>query len=114
MAARLARGLWLEVRIVPVLLWSFAALTAGTALAWHHGGRHDLWLYAGVVLLGVLIQGLLAHTVNDVVDWRSGTDAHPAPRAISGGSKVIVLRLAGERAMAVTFLAALVLTTVLG
>ena len=27
------RGLWLEVRVIPVLLWSFSALTLGTALA---------------------------------------------------------------------------------
>ena len=32
------RGLWLEVRVIPVLLWSFSALTLGTALA-ARGGR---------------------------------------------------------------------------
>src|SRR6476469_2190220 len=53
------RGLWLEVRVIPVLLWSFSALTLGTALA-AHGRDLDVWFYLGAVALGVLIQGLLA------------------------------------------------------
>ena len=34
------------------------------------------WYYLGAVALGVLIQGVLAHTVNEIEDWRSGTDRH--------------------------------------
>ena len=47
-----ARGLWLELRVIPVLLWSFSAITLGTAL----GGRSDVegWYYLGAVALGVL------------------------------------------------------------
>ena len=77
------RGLWLEVRVIPVLLWSFSALTLGTALA-AHGRDLEVWYYLGAVALGVLIQGLLAHSVNEVEDWRSGTDRHASPRVISG------------------------------
>ena len=40
-----------------------------------HGG-----LYVGAILLGVLIQGLLAHCVNELEDWRSGTDRYDSPR----------------------------------
>ena len=107
------RGLWLEVRVIPVLLWSFSALTVGTALA---ARGHDLkaWYYIGAVLLGVLIQGLLAHCLNEVADWRSGTDRHPSPRVISGGSKVIAAGLLGERGLVWTFAVALAATTVLG
>ena len=107
------RGLWLEVRVIPVLLWSFSALTVGTALA-AHGRSLEVWYYVGAVVLGALIQGLLAHCVNEVADWRSGTDRHPSPRVISGGSKVIAAGLLGERALLATFAAALVATTVLG
>ena len=45
--------------------------------------------YLAAVAVGVLLQGLVAHAVNEIADWRSGTDADPAPRVISGGSKVI-------------------------
>jgi 1,4-dihydroxy-2-naphthoate polyprenyltransferase len=107
------RGLWLEVRVIPVLLWSFSALTIGTALA-SRTRELDAWYYLGAVALGVLIQGLLAHCVNEVADWRSGTDRHPSPRMISGGSKVIAAGLLGERALWAIFATALVLTTALG
>jgi 1,4-dihydroxy-2-naphthoate octaprenyltransferase len=107
------RGLWLEVRVIPVLLWSFSALTVGTALA-AHGRALEVPYYLGAVVLGALIQGLLAHCVNEVADWRSGTDLHPSPRVISGGSKVIVAGLMGERGIQATFAAAFVATTVLG
>ena len=107
------RGLWLEVRVIPVLLWSFSALTVGTALA-ATGGSLQVWYYVGAVLLGALIQGLLAHCVNEIADWRSGTDRHPSPRVISGGSKVIAAGLMGEGALRVTFAGAFVATTVLG
>ena len=107
------RGLWLEVRVIPVLLWSFSALTVGTALA-AQGRDLEAWYYVGAVVLGALIQGLLAHSVNEVADWRSGTDRHPSPRVISGGSKVIVAGLIGERGLQITFAAAFLATTVLG
>lgn len=107
------RGLWLEVRIIPVLLWSFSALTLGTALA-AHGHDLQVWYYLGAVALGVLIQGLLAHSVNELEDWRSGTDRHASPRVISGGSKVIAAGLLPPRALWWVFGAAFMATTVIG
>ena len=107
------RGLWLELRVIPVLLWSFSAITLGTALA-AHDGTLRAWYYLGAVALGVMIQGVLAHTVNEIEDWRSGTDRHRSPRVISGGSKVLVAGLLTERALAGLFAAALLATTVLG
>ncbi|HUZ83048.1 MAG TPA: prenyltransferase [Gaiellales bacterium] len=107
------RAVWLEVRVIPVLLWSFSALTLGTALAAARGGLAG-WYYAGAVVLGVLIQGLVAHTVNELEDWRSGTDRHPSPRLISGGSKVIVSGLITTRGLRRLLIAALAATTALG
>ncbi len=108
------RGVWLELRVIPVLLWSFSAITLGTALSAHH--RHELrgWYYLGAVVLGVMIQGVLAHTVNEIEDWRSGTDRHDSPRVISGGSKVLVAGLLTQRALVGLFAVALLATTVLG
>lgn len=82
-------GTWLEVRVVPVLLWSFTGVTLGTAIGWSAPGGASMTAYAGAAILGVLIQGLVAHTANDITDWRSGTDADPSPRVLSGGSTVI-------------------------
>jgi 1,4-dihydroxy-2-naphthoate octaprenyltransferase len=40
---RTLRGVWLEVRVIPVLPWSFSALTVGTALA-AHSRDLQVWL----------------------------------------------------------------------
>jgi 1,4-dihydroxy-2-naphthoate octaprenyltransferase len=110
---RIVRGVWLEIRVIPVLLWSYAALTVGSGLAFH-GGHRSLGLYAGALVLGVLIQGLVAHSTNEIVDWRSGTDRHETPRVLSGGSKVVVLGLLGPRGMAVVLALAFAVTAALG
>ena len=109
----LLRGLWLELRVIPVLLWSFSAITLGTALACRDRPVHG-WYYLGAALLGLLIQGVLAHTVNELEDWRSGTDRHASPRVISGGSKVLVSGLLSERGLKLLFVAAFAATTALG
>ena len=92
-------GLWLEIRVIPVLLWSYTAITLGTAMAWLDEGGISVPGYLVAVLMGVLVQGLIAHCVNEVADWRSGTDRDPSPRVISGGSKVIASGLLGQRAL---------------
>jgi len=107
------RGIWLELRVIPVLLWSFSAITLGTALAADDGTLHG-WYYLGAVTLGLLIQGLIAHCVNELEDWRSGTDRHDSPRVISGGSKVLVNGLLSRRGLIGLWWAAFALTTILG
>ena len=107
-------GLWLEIRIIPVLLWSFTAITLGTALAWRDGGSVSVPGYLAAVSVGLLLQGLVAHCVNEIADWRSGTDRDPAPRVISGGSKVIASGLLGPRALAVIGTVAAILAAIVG
>ncbi len=107
-------GLWLEIRIIPVLLWSYTAITLGTALAWHDGGTISIPGYLAAVTVGVLLQGLVAHCVNEIADWRSGTDRDPSPRIISGGSKVIASGLLGQRALAAIGASAAVAAAVIG
>ncbi|WP_217912966.1 prenyltransferase [Miltoncostaea marina] len=113
-ARRALLGLWLEIRVIPVLQWSFTAITLGTALAWRDGGGVSVPGYLVAVAVGVLLQGLVAHSVNEIVDWRSGTDRDPAPRVISGGSKVIASGLLGPRALAGVAWAAGLSTAALG
>lgn len=92
---RAAVGIVLELRVVPVLLWSFSAITLGSALGWESAGQVG-WMVAAWVI-GLLLQGAVAHCVNDIADWRSGTDRDPAPRTLSGGSKVLRAGLLTER-----------------
>jgi 1,4-dihydroxy-2-naphthoate octaprenyltransferase len=81
--------------MIPVVLWSFSAVTLGTAVAARDAPLAAGW-YAAACVIGLLLQGLLAHSVNEIADWRSGTDRDPAPRVLSGGSKVIPLGLLTE------------------
>jgi hypothetical protein len=64
---RTLRGVWLEIRVIPVLLWSYAALTGGSGLA-PPAARRDLTPYAGALVLGVRIQGLVADRADEPVD----------------------------------------------
>lgn len=94
---RSAVGVYLELRVVPVLLWSFSAITLGSALSWQGAGSVR-WMVAAWVI-GLLLQGAVAHCVNELADWRSGTDRDPAPRVLSGGSKVLRAGLLSERGL---------------
>lgn len=113
-AARTAVGLYLEIRVIPVLLWSFTAITLGTGLAWSDGAGRDVTAYLAAVAVGVLLQGIVAHSVNEIADWRSGTDRDPSPRMLSGGSKTIVSGHLSERTLAIACLVAAVGATAIG
>lgn len=105
-------GVYLELRLVPVLLWSFSAITLGSALAWEASGQVG-WMVAAWII-GLLLQGAVAHCINELTDWRSGTDRDPAPRVLSGGSKVLRAGLLAERDLVRMAVSAGVLATVLG
>src|SRR3990170_2430198 len=90
-AGRKALGWFLELRPIPVLLWSYTALA-----------------------LAVLIQGWETHAINEIYDWRSGTDAHGSPRALSGGSKVVLLGVLSERDLWAVFIVSSLGVAVLG
>jgi 1,4-dihydroxy-2-naphthoate polyprenyltransferase len=92
---RVLIGVYLELRVVPVMLWSFSAITLGSSLGWSRSGAVG-WLVAAWTI-GLLLQGAVAHCVNELTDWRSGTDRDPAPRVLSGGSKVVRAGLLTER-----------------
>ncbi len=101
---RKALGWFLEFRMIPVLLWSYTAVALGTAVAVSETGRFDvLWFVVALALAG-LIQGWETHAVNEIFDWRSGTDRDRSPRALSGGSKVLTMGLLTERDLWVIFL----------
>ncbi len=113
LASKLVGG-FLEFRLIPVLLWSFTSVALGTALAVSETGTFDPWLLAVAMALAGLVQGWVTHTINEIYDWRSGTDRDPRPRALSGGSKVRNLGLLGERDLWAIFLLSTAAVVVLG
>jgi len=90
-------GAFLEFRMIPVLLWSFTAVLLGTGVAFAETGRFDVLWFLAALFLGTVIQGFVTHSLNEIYDWRSGTDRHASPRLLSGGSKVLAAGLLGER-----------------
>ena len=100
---RKALGWFLEFRTIPVLLWSYTSVALGTALAFLDSGRFDAaWFLVAMALAG-LVQGWETHAINEIFDWKSGTDREGSPRALSGGSKVLNLGLLGERDLWIIF-----------
>ncbi len=89
MGSRRLLGIFLEFRLIPVLLWSYTAVTLGTAIASFERGVLDWSLYGTTLAIAMLVQGFETHAVNEIYDWRSGTDRAGVPRALSGGSKVL-------------------------
>ena len=106
-------GLFLELRAIPVLLWAYTAIVLGTAVAIAEAGRFELWNLLEALLIGVLIQGYETHAVNEIFDWRSGTDQDASPRVLSGGSRVLTARLLEEKHLWAIFAASSALIWVL-
>ncbi len=100
---RILLGWFLEFRLIPVLLWSYTSVVLGTALAWWEHGTLDVGLLLVALALAGLVQGWVTHSVNEIYDWRSGTDRDGRPRALSGGSKVRNLGLLRERDLWIVF-----------
>ena len=82
-------GVFLEFRLIPVLLWSYTAVTLGTAIASYERHVLDWGLYLTTLAIAMLVQGFETHAINEIYDWQSGTDRVTAPRVLSGGSKVL-------------------------
>lgn len=85
---RLLWGLWVLLRPLPVIAWSGGACLLAAGLAVRSGAvisSARLWRFIAVV---GLIQGWLAHSLNDRTDWQSGTDL-AANETWSGGSGVL-------------------------
>ena len=115
MWAEKAKGWFLEFRMIPVLLWSYTAVVLGTAVAYHENGTVNPVWFLVALALGGLIQGWETHAINEIYDWRSGTDRIDGGRALSGGSRVRNLALLSERDLWIIFafatLAVLILTS---
>ncbi|MBU7014911.1 MAG: prenyltransferase [Theionarchaea archaeon] len=79
-----AKGMFMEIRIIPVLVWAFTAVLIGTAVAYVETGTFILKHFVLAMVVACLVQAYPTHAANEIVDWLSGTDAKG-----HGGSKVI-------------------------
>jgi len=112
----IAKGLFMEIRVIPVLVWAFTAIATGTALAYLETGIFHLWNFSLAMVVACIVQGYPTHAANEIVDWLSGTDSQGF-----GGSKVIREGLLSVRDLkviivgsmsAVVILSALVIYTI--
>ncbi len=84
------KGLLLLLRPLPVLSWSGGACLLAVGLVGRAGVRVSFASLLRLLAVAGLIQGWLAHSLNDLVDWRSGTDV-AAKEVLSGGSGALRL-----------------------
>jgi len=78
------KGLFMEARVLAFVNWFLAACFLGSTLAYMEFGRIYWWKLVMALIAGFLIQAFPTHSINEIVDWKSGTD-----KAGLGGSKVI-------------------------
>lgn len=110
------KGLFLLIRIIPVLSWSFSAILLSIGFALHdlHHFTSIQWKMVVVLFLGTLsLQGIVAHALNDRTDWRSNTDRW-SKGILSGGSKVIPKGYLTDRQLLIAGLVGLSIAGVLG
>lgn len=94
-ARNLMTGLRTLFRAMPVITYSGTLVLLNVACAWADGG--DFVEAAPMLFLGVfIINGLMAHSLNDIEDWKTGTDK-VSQGILSGGSKVLKRGLLSER-----------------
>jgi 1,4-dihydroxy-2-naphthoate octaprenyltransferase len=79
------QGLGLLLRPIPVLSWSGGACLLGIGLALRTTSVVPIARLLRLLAIALVVQGWLAHSLNDRVDWQSGTD-QTAAEILSGGS----------------------------
>ncbi|HHV06982.1 MAG TPA: prenyltransferase [Firmicutes bacterium] len=101
------------VRLPAVLAYSGGGLMLAVGLAAREHLIDSAWLnFALLTLAVVLMHGIMAHAVNDWMDWQTGTDRF-SPGLLSGGSRVIPLRLLEPGHLVQISILALVITLIL-
>lgn len=95
---RRAKGFFMEMRILPVLVWTFTAILIGAAIAYQEIGEINWLLFLLSLLIAANAQSFPTHIVNELVDWKSGTDEHGF-----GGSKVLKYEILTQKEMILLF-----------
>jgi 1,4-dihydroxy-2-naphthoate octaprenyltransferase len=101
--SRRLKAAFMELRILPVLLWAGASVTIASAVAAFETGTFEPAPFVFLLLAAAVTQGYPTHIVNDIEDHRSGADRGSGP---SGGSKVLQAGLATVADLSAWFVAA--------
>lgn len=94
------QGVW-RLADPKITLASVASMALGLGAAWHDGPI--AWAWVGLAVLGILALEAAKNASGEIVDWRSGTDQQVAEAdrsPFSGGKRVLVDGLLGERGVA--------------
>ena len=95
---RRAKGFFMEMRILPVLVWTFTAILIGAAIAYQEIGEINWLLFLLSLLIAANAQSFPTHIINELVDWKSGTDEYGF-----GGSKVLKYEILTHKEMMLLF-----------
>lgn len=89
----LIKGIYTLTRFLPTISWGISASIIGLAFA-IKANRADIdWFSFFLLLVNIILfHGIASHAINDLEDWRTGTD-QLSPGIYSGGSKVISKKL---------------------
>lgn len=81
------KGIGTLLRPIPLITWGGGTIILGLGWAYNQIGLGSLRLpiLASLIFLTVLLQGVITHALNDLIDWRSGTD-QIGHSFLSGGS----------------------------
>lgn len=93
------KGIGMLLRIVAVAFSSVAAILSTVLPLFMHYSLSSIAIIrvAIILLIGaILIHGILTHTLNDLTDYKSGTDQY-SPGLLSGGSRVLQTGTMSER-----------------
>ena len=81
-------------RILAVLVWAVLTVLLSSAIVFYETGKIDWLNFFLVMAIASITQGFPAHIVNEIYDWKSGSDRFKKLGEKSGGSKVIKSGLA--------------------
>ena len=81
-------------RILAVLVWAVLTVLLSSAIVFYETGKIDWLNFFLVMAIASITQGFPAHIVNEIYDWKSGSDRFMKLGEKSGGSKVIKSGLA--------------------
>lgn len=81
---------WVMIfRVQAVMVWAILTVSVSTAWAGLEGVSINWVNMLLTAAIASITQGFPAHIVNEIYDWKSGTDKAFASGKISGGSKVL-------------------------
>jgi len=96
----------------PFLILSVVLVAVGVAAAYHEGFEN--WLYAFLLVFGVMLSHVSVNLFNELSDYRTGVDEFTVRTPFSGGSGLLQSRQISLKAVAFAAYAALIFSAAIG